>query len=139
MTAQAVPGRKQQSTVLQEAKTFSSFSVDNIQKAKDFYGDMLGLDLRESAEGLELRLKGNSVFIYPKPNHTPASFTVLNFAVRDIENAVDELIRLGLRPEKYNEPNLKTDAKGIYRGPGPTIAWFKDPANNIFSVLEDKR
>lgn len=139
MTAQAATDRKQLPTALQEAKSFSSFSVDNLQKAKDFYGEKLGLNLRETAEGLELRLEGNNVFIYPKPNHTPASFTVLNFVVNDIEKAVDELTRLGLRPEHYNEPNLKTDAKGIYRGPGPTIAWFKDPANNIFSVLEDKR
>jgi hypothetical protein len=86
---------------------------------------------------LELHLSGgNTVFIYPKPNHTPASFTVLNFPVNDIEEAVDELVGLGLRLEQYDLPDIKTDKRGIARGPGPKIAWFKDPAGNILSVLE---
>ena len=76
------------------------------------------------------------VFLYLKPNHTPASFTVLNFPVDDIEEAVDELVGLGVRLEQYDLPDIKTDKRGIARGPGPTIAWFKDPAGNILSVLE---
>jgi len=99
----------------------------------------MGLEISESAEGLKLNLTGGqTVFLYPKPNHTPASFTVLNFAVKDIEAAVDELRTLGVRLEKYDQPDLKTDAKGIMRGPGPQIAWFKDPAGNILSVLQER-
>jgi hypothetical protein len=79
---------------------------------------------------------GNNVLIYPKPNHVPATFTVLNFPVDSVEKAVNELSHRGVRFEVYNEPNLKTDARGISRGNGPTIAWFKDPAGNILSVLE---
>ena len=86
---------------------------------------------------LRLNIKdGNDVMIYSKPNHSPASFTVLNFPVDNVENTVDELTKKGIKFEIYNEPNLKTDEKGIARGEGPTIAWFKDPAGNILSVLE---
>ncbi len=85
---------------------------------------------------LDLNVSGERVFIYPKPNHTPASFTVLNFIVDDIEKAVDELKQTGVRFEKY-EGELKTDKKGIHRNGGPSIAWFKDPAGNILSVLQD--
>jgi predicted enzyme related to lactoylglutathione lyase len=89
---------------------------------------------------LELQTDDNVVFLYPKPNHTPASFTVLNFSVNDIEKAVDELNALGIKLEHYNLPDIKTDERGIARGPhGPTIAWFKDPAGNILSVLQEKR
>ena len=129
-------GRKKASDMFREAETFCSFSVDDLKKAKEFYGGTLGLDLSETKEGLELSLEGNSVFIYPKPNHTPASFTVLNFSVDDIEEAVAELDRLGLPREHYDLPDLKTDNQGIMRGPGPKIAWFKDPAGNILSVIE---
>lgn len=128
--------RKKTSNMFKEADTFCSFSVDDLKKAKDFYGGTLGLDVSETKEGLELSLDGNSVFIYPKPNHTPASFTVLNFSVEDIEEAVAELDRLGLPREHYDLPDLKTDNQGIMRGPGPKIAWFKDPAGNILSVIE---
>ena len=79
---------------------------------------------------------GNNVLVYPKPNHTPAAFTVLNFPVEDVDQAVDELTKRGVRFEIYDLPNIKTDKKGIMRGNGPTIAWFKDPAGNILSVLE---
>ena len=130
-------GRKETSTMFKDCETFSSFSVDDLKVAKAFYGDTLGLDVNESQEGLELRLDGNTVFIYSKPNHAPASFTVLNFLVDDIEEAVAEIERLGLSLEHYDLPNLKTDNQGIMRGPGPQIAWFKDPAGNILSVLED--
>ena len=140
MTAKtaAKPSRKT-SSMFKEAKAFSSFSVNDLQKAKEFYGQTLGLDVSKTAEGLELDLAGgNTVFLYPKPNHTPASFTVLNFQVNDIEEAVDELRKLGVRLEKYDQPDLKTDEKGIMRGPGPQIAWFKDPAGNILSVIEEE-
>lgn len=117
-------------------EAFSSFSVNELQKAKDFYGRTLGLEISETPEGLELRLPGGAaVFIYPKPNHTPATFTILNFLVDDIEAAVDELKTLGVRFEKY-EGEIKTDEKGIHRNEGPVIAWFKDPAGNILSVLQ---
>lgn len=127
---------KKASNMFKDAEAFSSFSVNDLKKAREFYGGTLGLEVAETPEGLELHLAGNTVFIYPKPNHTPASFTVLNFSVNDVEAAVDELERLDLRLEHYDTPDLKTDKRGIARGPGPKIAWFKDPAGNILSVLE---
>ena len=124
--------------MFREAESFCSFSVNDLQKAKEFYSQTLGLDVAETPEGLELHTGNNTVFLYPKPNHTPASFTVLNFHVDDIEAAVDELKALGVNLERYNLPDMKTDERGIARGPhGPTIAWFKDPAGNILSVLEE--
>jgi catechol 2,3-dioxygenase-like lactoylglutathione lyase family enzyme len=135
--AAATPSRKKASNMFKEAKSFSSFSVNDLEKAKEFYGQTLGLDVSESEEGLELHARGNTVFLYPKPNHTPASFTVLNFRVDDIEEAVDELTGLGVSLERYNLPDIKTDERGIFRGPGPVIAWFKDPAGNILSVVEE--
>src|ERR1044071_145103 len=135
----ASPGRKKVSNMFKDAKSFSSFSVNDLGKAKDFYGETLGLEIKESPEGLELHTGNNVVFLYPKPNHTPASFTVLNFHVDDIEEAVDELKALGVTLERYNLPDIKTDERGIARGPhGPIIAWFKDPAGNILSVLEER-
>ena len=137
--AASAPGRKKASDLFKEAKSFSSFSVDDLKKAKEFYSQILGLDVKETPEGLELHTEDSTVFLYPKPNHTPASFTVLNFAVDDIDAAVDELNGLGVKLEHYNLPDIKTDERGIARGPhGPTIAWFKDPAGNILSVLEEK-
>jgi predicted enzyme related to lactoylglutathione lyase len=137
--AGASPGRKKTSDMFREAKTFSSFSVNDLQKAKQFYSQTLGLDVKETPEGLELRLDNNTVFLYSKSNHTPASFTVLNFSVDDIDAAVHELNGLGVKLEHYDLPDIKTDERGIARGPhGPTIAWFKDPAGNILSVLEEK-
>jgi catechol 2,3-dioxygenase-like lactoylglutathione lyase family enzyme len=121
--------------MLNAKKAISSFSVDDIQRARDFYGKTLGLELSAGPEGT-LVLSEAKALIYPKPNHQPATFTVLNFPVDDVEKAVDELSQRGVRFEVYNEPNLKTDARGISRGNGPTIAWFKDPAGNILSVLE---
>ena len=140
MTAKtaATPSRKKVSNMFKTAKSFSSFSVNDLQKAKQFYGETLGLDVNETPEGLELHTGKNTVFLYPKPNHTPASFTVFNFLVDDIEEAVDELAALGVTLEHYNLPDLKTDNRGIFRGPGPQIAWFKDPAGNILSVLEEQ-
>ena len=141
MTAKAAasPGRKKASDMFKEAKSFSSFSVNDLKKAKEFYRETLGLEIRETPEGLELHTGDNVVFLYPKPNHTPASFTVLNFHVDDIEEAVDELKSLGVSLERYNLPDIKTDERGIARGPhGPIIAWFKDPAGNILSVLQER-
>ena len=119
-------------------KAFSSFSVKDIQKAKEFYGKTLGLELASGPEGtLVLPLSGGTkALMYPKPNHQAATFTVLNFPVDNVEKAVDVLSQRGVRFEVYDEPSLKTDARGISRGNGPTIAWFKDPAGNILSVLE---
>jgi catechol 2,3-dioxygenase-like lactoylglutathione lyase family enzyme len=121
--------------MLQTKSAFSSFSVNNLQQAKQFYADTLGLKVKESEMGLEIHPGDTDVFIYPKPNHTPASFTVLNFLVDDIDKAVDELNGKGVRFEQY-EGEIKTNEKGIHRNGGPSIAWFKDPAGNILSVLE---
>jgi len=128
--------------VFKDTKAFSSFSADDINRAKEFYGQTLGLEISETAEGLGLQLAGGGkVFIYPKPNHTPATFTILNFPVDDIDGTVAELAKRGVKFESY-EGEIKTDEKGIFRGAargqGPNIAWFKDPAGNILSVLEEK-
>lgn len=125
--------------MFKNAEAFSSFSVDDVEKARKFYGDVLGLDVGDGGmQGLlELRIAGGTkVLVYPKPDHTPASFTILNFPVDDVEVTVDALTKVGVRFEIYNQPDLKTDERGISRGMGPTIAWFKDPAGNILSVLE---
>ena len=123
--------------MLRDSNAFSGFSANDIPKAKEFYSRTLGLKVSESNGLLTLHLAGgNNVLIYPKPNHTPAGFTVLNFPVKDVDQAVDELTKRGVRFEIYDLPDIKTDKKGIMRGNGPTIAWFKDPAGNILSVLE---
>jgi hypothetical protein len=123
--------------MLRDSKAFSGFSANDIPKAKEFYGQTLGLKVSESNGLLTLHLAdGNNVLVYPKPNHTPAAFTVLNFPVEDVDQAVDELTKRSVRFEIYDLPDIKTDKKGIMRGNGPTIAWFKDPAGNILSVLE---
>jgi len=125
--------------MLKDSKAFSGFSVGDIQKAKEFYGQTLGLEVSESHGFLTLHLGGGTnVIVYPKPNHSPASFTILNFPVENVDQAVDELTKRGVRFEIYNEPDIKTDEKGIHRNGGPVIAWFKDPAGNILSVLHEK-
>jgi predicted enzyme related to lactoylglutathione lyase len=117
---------------------FSSFSVDNLVQAKEFYSTVLGLGIKENPMGfMELEIPGsNNVLIYPKANHQPAGFTVLNLPVNDIDEAVDLLIEKGIQFEQY-KGSIQTDAKGISRadGMGPDIAWFKDPAGNILSVI----
>jgi catechol 2,3-dioxygenase-like lactoylglutathione lyase family enzyme len=123
--------------MLRTKSAFSSFSVNDLKEAKDFYAQTLGLKVKESEMGLEIHPGDTDVFIYPKPNHTPASFTVLNFLVDDIDKAVDELKQNGVRFEQY-DGEIKTNEKGIHRNGGPTIAWFKDPAGNILSVLENE-
>lgn len=123
--------------MFKDTPAFSGFSTDDVQKAKEFYGQTLGVDVSEEHGLLHLHLAGGrDVVVYPKANHTPATFTVLNFPVGDVEQAVDELNRRGVRFELYNAGDLVTDEKGIFRGGGPTIAWFKDPAGNILSVIE---
>jgi len=125
--------------MLKHSKAFSGFSVDDLQKAKKFYTEILGIEVKDNPMGLiELHIEGsNRIIIYPKPNHEPATFTILNFPVDNIDEAVDELISKGIKFEQY-EGEIKTDEKGICRNPqGPKIAWFKDPAGNILSVIEE--
>jgi len=125
--------------MFKDTKAFSGFSVNDISQAKTFYGQTLGVDVTEENGMLTLHLAGgNNVIAYPKGDgHTPATFTILNFPVSDIDEAVDALTERGVRFEIYDMPDLKTDEKGIARdGMGPQIAWFKDPAGNILSVLE---
>ena len=118
------------------SKAFSGFSVNDIAAAKSFYGDTLGLDVSEENGLLWLRTgQGSGVLAYPKPDHTPASFTILNFPVADIDEAVDELTKKGVRFVRYE--GFEQDEKGILRSDeGPPIAWFTDPAGNILAVLE---
>jgi catechol 2,3-dioxygenase-like lactoylglutathione lyase family enzyme len=121
-------------------KAFSGFSVDDIPAARDFYGETLGLEVTENEMGiLELHLgSGAVVIVYGKPNHIPASFTILNFDVDDVDDAVDDLNARGVVTKIYDDADFPTDAKGIARGNGrgPDIAWFKDPAGNVLSVLK---
>jgi catechol 2,3-dioxygenase-like lactoylglutathione lyase family enzyme len=123
--------------MLEAANAFSGFSVDDLDRAKQFYSETLGLSVSEIPAGLELQLGGGGrVFVYPKPNHEPATFTILNFPVANIDQAVAELTAAGVTFERYD--GLEQDDRGIARGGGgPNIAWFKDPAGNILSVLED--
>jgi catechol 2,3-dioxygenase-like lactoylglutathione lyase family enzyme len=122
--------------MLANTKAFSGFAVDDIQKAREFYGETLGLRVSEEHGLLTLHLAGDrDTLIYPKPDHTPATYTILNFPVDDIEQAVDELTARGVRFERYD--GFEQDEKGIARGEtGPYIAWFKDPAGNILSVIQ---
>lgn len=122
---------------------FSGFSVSDIDAARSFYSETLGLEITDGPMGnLDLALPGGShVFIYPKQDHEPASFTILNLVVPDIDAAVDELNAKGVKTAIYDDPNLPTDEKGVLRGRaaqrGPDIAWFRDPAGNVLSVLQD--
>ncbi len=122
--------------MLEKSKAFSGFAVNDLAKATEFYRDTLGLQVTEMEMGLlRLQLAGDTdVLIYPKDNHTPAEFTILNFPVDDIEAAVDGLTAKGVKFEHYDE--FEMDAKGIARSSGPPIAWFTDPAGNVLSVLE---
>jgi predicted enzyme related to lactoylglutathione lyase len=123
--------------MLENSRAFSSIAAPNIAREKEFYSQTLRLKTSEDHGLLRLHLAGgNSVLIYPKPNHVPATFTVLNFPVDDVELAVHELTKRGVQFEHYNQGELKTDEKGIMRGNGPTIAWFKDPAGNILSIVQ---
>jgi catechol 2,3-dioxygenase-like lactoylglutathione lyase family enzyme len=132
--------------MLKDAKAFSGFAVDDLPRAKEFYGTTLGLEVVDASlgvdgaevpAGLEIHLgPGTRIGIYPKPDHTPATFTILNFMVEDIERSVDELSARGVRFEHYEMP--KTDAKGIHRTPEVRpVAWFRDPAGNILSIIQE--
>jgi predicted enzyme related to lactoylglutathione lyase len=127
--------------MFKDTKAVSSFSVNNLQKAKEFYHELLGIEVHEDSMGImDLHISGgNRIIVYPKPNHEPATFTILNFPVNDVEKTVDELIGRGITFEQYGG-EIKTDEKGIMRGNGhgPDIAWFKDPAGNILSVLQER-
>ena len=126
--------------MLEHTKAFSSFSVDDLAQAKDFYGRTLGLDVVEVPEGLELRLAGGTrIFIYPSHDYTAPEHTVLNFVVDDIDATIDGLAERGVRMEHYDWPDLETDERGVCRGAsGPkAIAWFKDPSGHILSVLQE--
>ncbi|WOT38441.1 VOC family protein [Streptomyces coeruleorubidus] len=117
-------------------KAYSGFSANDIEAARKFYGDTLGIRVSEEHGMLILHIAGGrDILVYPKEDHTPATYTILNFPVDDIEAAVDELSRKGVRFERYD--HLKADDKGIFRGGGPLIAWFTDPAGNVLSVLQE--
>ncbi len=125
--------------MLNKSKSFSSFSVEDTKKAKQFYQEVLGLDVKNDSEmgTLEINIGiDNKVLLYLKQNHSAASFTVLNFIVDNIDEAVTDLTSKGIKFEIYNEIDFKTDEKGIMRDNGPLIAWFKDPCGNILSVIE---
>jgi catechol 2,3-dioxygenase-like lactoylglutathione lyase family enzyme len=118
-----------------DTKAFSGFAVDDVEKARAFYGDTLGLRTSEEHGMLTLHLAGDrDVLVYPKPDHTPATYTILNFPVDDVDAAVDELTSRGVTFEQYE--GMGQDEKGIMRGQGPDIAWFRDPAGNVLSVLK---
>ena len=119
--------------MFEHTKAFSGFSVDDIPRARRFYGDTLGLQVTEENGMLTLHIAGDrNILVYPKPNHEPATYTILNFPVDDIDAAVDQLTARGVTFERYEN----ADGKGVMRNQGPPIAWFKDPAGNILSVLQ---
>ena len=121
--------------MFRDTKAFSGFAVDDIEQAKDFYGETLGLEVTEEEGLLTLHIAGDrGTLVYPKPDHAPAEYTILNFPVDDIEAAVDGLAERGVEFERYE--GMEIDEKGIFRGEGPLIAWFKDPAGNILSVIQ---
>jgi catechol 2,3-dioxygenase-like lactoylglutathione lyase family enzyme len=121
--------------VFADTKAFSGFAVPDIEQARRFYADTLGIPVNEEYGLLTLQLAGGDrpTLIYPKPDHVPANYTILNFQVEDVETAVDELVARGVTMEKYD--GFDQDEKGIMRGQGPDIAWFKDPAGNVLAVL----
>jgi catechol 2,3-dioxygenase-like lactoylglutathione lyase family enzyme len=124
--------------MLRDSQAFSGFSVPDTDAARTFYTEALGLEVTEQNGILTLHLGGgHRAIAYPKADHQPAGFTVLNFPVPDIEAAVDELTSRGVRFERYEGTPMETDAKGVFRKGGPLIAWFTDPAGNVMSVIQD--
>jgi catechol 2,3-dioxygenase-like lactoylglutathione lyase family enzyme len=116
-------------------KAFSGFAVDDVDKAREFYSEALGLEVSEENGLLTLQIAGDRpTLVYPRPNHTPADYTILNFPVDDIDQAVDDLTARGVQFERYE--GFDQDERGIMRGEGPPIAWFKDPAGNVLSVIK---
>jgi predicted enzyme related to lactoylglutathione lyase len=135
----SLPERTKGDPMFENTKAFSGFSVNDIPRAKQFYGETLGLRVSEENGMLTLHIAGERpVLVYPKDNHEPASFTILNFPVEDIEAAVDELFDRGVQFERYEGTDVATDERGIFRGGGPLIAWFKDPAGNVLAVIQDQ-
>ena len=123
--------------MFRDTRAFSGFAVPDTDAAKDFYGGTLGLEVTEEDDVLALHIAGGRpVLIYPRPDHEPATYTILNFPVEDIDRAVDDLAAAGVEFESYTG-ELETDEKGVFRKAGPPIAWFRDPAGNILAVLED--
>ena len=123
--------------MFKDTKAFSGFAVPDIAAARTFYGDTLGIDVTEEHGMLTLRLAGGrDTLIYPKPNHEPATYTILNFPVDDIDAAVDDLAGRGVEMERYD--GFEQDERGVMRVEGPYIAWFKDPAGNVLSVLQER-
>jgi catechol 2,3-dioxygenase-like lactoylglutathione lyase family enzyme len=123
--------------MFENTRAFSGFAVDDLAAARQFYGETLGLKTSEQYGLMTLHLAGGrDTLVYPKPDHQPATYTILNFEVDDIDAAVDELARRGVRIERYE--GLGQDDKGINRAGGPYIAWFKDPAGNVLAVLQER-
>lgn len=123
--------------MLADSKAFSGFSVDDVPRAQQFYAETLGVEVSEENGMLTLHLGGTDVLVYPKGDaHAPASFTVLNFPVDDVPATVDALTERGVRFERYEGSENETDANGVFRGGGPLIAWFTDPAGNVLSVIQ---
>jgi len=128
--------------LLGDSEAFSGYSVDDVEAAKEFYGTVLGVEFEDlPGMGLSLKLKGANVFLYHKPEHVPATFTVLNFTVPDIDTAVDALVGAGVAMERYEDMPMAQDDKGIAHTSDPAqgpagIAWFKDPAGNILSLIQ---
>lgn len=120
---------------------FSGYSANDIEGCKKFYGGTLGLEIEDSMGGIGFTVNGQQVFIYPKDDHQPATFTVLNFVVPEIDAAIDELVGKGVTFERYDNLPAAQDERGVLRGKdagmGPNIAWFKDPAGNILALVED--
>jgi predicted enzyme related to lactoylglutathione lyase len=126
--------------MFKDIKAFSGFSVDNLENARQFYGGLLQLEITLLSEMRIMQLhiaSGNEIIVYEKPTHEPATFTILNFPVGDVAKTVEELKGLGIQFESYDMPDFKTDADHVFQGGGPAIAWFKDPAGNILSVIEE--
>ena len=125
--------------MFENTKAFSGFAVPDIEAAKTFYGETLGLRVSEQNGMLTLHIAGDrDTLVYPKPDHVPANYTILNFPVSDVEKAVDELTARGITFERYEGMESDMDEKGIFRGGGPLIAWFTDPAGNILSVIAEE-
>jgi len=123
--------------MLGNIKAFSGFSVHDLDAAKRFYGETLGVEVSENDAGLTLHIAGDRlILVYPKDNHEPATFTILNFPVDDVEGTVAGLTERGVEFERYEGTELETDEQGVFRGGGPLIAWFKDPAGNVLSVIK---
>ncbi len=128
--------------MFEQTDAFSSFSVNSKSDALQFYGDVLGCDIDDMAEGIRLHFQnGQTIFMYEKLDHEPAGFTVLNFPVEDIDKAVDDLQIKGVKMLMYEDLPAEQDGRGVLRGKsagmGPDIAWFKDPSGNVLSVIEE--